>query len=79
MTVTFTVDGVPFRCIFTGAVEIARVHSGNVALRLASDGARLMVEIDQEEIERGRQLIEELKRREMGVWSAYDQVMKGTP
>lgn len=62
-SLTIHIDGYPYQIEFSGAVDIERLESGNVAVRLASDGARVKVTLDEEEHERLRKLIETIAER----------------
>jgi hypothetical protein len=75
MTIRINVDYFPYLIEFTGAIEIARLRGvrdqwdqvtepGPVAIRLASDDARLVrAELDTETLESERQLLRDIRRR----------------
>ena len=75
MTATFNIDGWPYRIEFTGAIEVARMDSGDVAVRVASEGAVVKsIELDEVEIARQSEVLRDMMREENLARLVYTQM-----
>jgi hypothetical protein len=76
MTFTIHIDGWPYRVSFTGRIDIARCwDSPDVAVRLASEGARVVVELDWKALEFQKSTVRKIYEQERNFrWWFEDQM-----
>lgn len=83
-------EGWPYEITFSGRIEVQRLDSGNIAIRKVSDDSTVSVRLDEEELERHREVLRAVRQREreFNLWFAqqmqqmdksYWETQKGRP
>jgi hypothetical protein len=78
MTLTIHIDGWPYRVSFTGRIDISRCwDSPDVAVRLASEDARVVVDLDWKALEFKKSTVRKIMERERDFrWSFETRMME---